>query len=113
MHVLTAKSAVSARLLSPGAATGQVLEGGSDAARLDRMRMAEALELCLKSIADRRREMMMDDVGHGDIESWISKLPPLPSPPRLHPPPPVCRTLKAYFLQGISACGPLSEPSDV
>ena len=51
----------------------QVLEGGSDSARVDRMKMAEALELCLKSVADRRSEMMMDDVGHGDIEAWISE----------------------------------------
>jgi hypothetical protein len=51
----------------------QVLEGGSDSARVDRMKMVEALELCLKSVADRRSEMMMDDVGHGDIEAWISE----------------------------------------
>lgn len=51
----------------------QVLEGGSDSARVDRMKMAEALELCLKSVSDRRSEMMMDDVGHGDIEAWISE----------------------------------------
>jgi hypothetical protein len=37
------------------------------------MKMVEALELCLKSVADRRSEMMMDDVGHGDIEAWISE----------------------------------------
>ena len=31
--------------------------------------MTEALELCLKSVADRRSEMMLDDsIGHGDIE---------------------------------------------
>ena len=53
--------------------SSQVLEGGSDSARVDRMKMAEALEICLKSVADRRSEMMMDDVGHGDIEAWISE----------------------------------------
>lgn len=56
-----------------GGVETQVLEGGSDSARVDRMKMAEALELCLKSVADRRSEMMMDDVGHGDIEAWISE----------------------------------------
>jgi hypothetical protein len=41
------------------------------------MKMVEALELCLKSVADRRSEMMMDDVGHGDIEAWISESTPI------------------------------------
>jgi len=52
----------------------EVLEGSPDSARNDRYKMTEALELCLKSVADRRSEMMLDDsIGHGDIEGWISK----------------------------------------
>ncbi len=41
----------------------QVLEGGSDSARIDRLKMTEALELSLKCVADRRQEMMLDDMG--------------------------------------------------
>eukprot|EP00283_Hemiselmis_rufescens_P010123 CAMPEP_0173431904 /NCGR_PEP_ID=MMETSP1357-20121228/9893_1 /TAXON_ID=77926 /ORGANISM="Hemiselmis rufescens, Strain PCC563" /LENGTH=804 /DNA_ID=CAMNT_0014396435 /DNA_START=167 /DNA_END=2577 /DNA_ORIENTATION=+ len=51
----------------------EVLEGGTDSARTDRLKMTEALDLTLKSVADRRSEMMLDDIGHGDIESWIAK----------------------------------------
>eukprot|EP00281_Chroomonas_sp_CCMP1168_P001031 CAMPEP_0206256554 /NCGR_PEP_ID=MMETSP0047_2-20121206/24839_1 /ASSEMBLY_ACC=CAM_ASM_000192 /TAXON_ID=195065 /ORGANISM="Chroomonas mesostigmatica_cf, Strain CCMP1168" /LENGTH=802 /DNA_ID=CAMNT_0053683021 /DNA_START=107 /DNA_END=2515 /DNA_ORIENTATION=+ len=51
----------------------EVLEGGTDTARVDRLKMTEALDLALKSVADRRSEMMLDDIGHGDIESWIAK----------------------------------------
>mmetsp|Transcript_32992 Transcript_32992/g.78679 ORF Transcript_32992/g.78679 Transcript_32992/m.78679 type:complete len:823 (+) Transcript_32992:113-2581(+) len=51
----------------------EVLEGAPDSARQDRIKMSEALDLCLKSVSDRRQEMMMDDIGHGDIESWINK----------------------------------------
>jgi hypothetical protein len=51
----------------------EVLEGAPDTARVDRIKMSEAMEHCLKMVADRRSEMMLDDIGHGDIESWIAK----------------------------------------
>lgn len=51
----------------------EVLEGTPDVARIDRVKMSEALDHCLKMVADRRSEMMLDDIGHGDIESWIAK----------------------------------------
>ena len=51
----------------------EVLEGTPDTARIDRMKMSDAMDHCLKMVADRRSEMMLDDIGHGDIESWISK----------------------------------------
>uniref|UniRef100_A0A7S0ETH0 Uncharacterized protein n=1 Tax=Hanusia phi TaxID=3032 RepID=A0A7S0ETH0_9CRYP len=51
----------------------EVLEGATDTAKTDRMRMYEAFLLCLKTVGERRAEMMQDDIGHGDIESWIAK----------------------------------------
>jgi len=51
----------------------EVLEGAPDTARVDRIKMSESMEHCLKTVADRRSEMMLDDIGHGDIEAWISK----------------------------------------
>lgn len=51
----------------------EVLEGTPDTARIDRMKMSDAMDHCLKMVADRRSEMMLDDIGHGDIESWIAK----------------------------------------
>jgi len=35
--------------------------------------MGETMDQCLKMVAERRSEMMLDDIGHGDIESWIAK----------------------------------------
>ena len=51
----------------------EVLEGAPDTARIDRMKMGEAMDQCLRMVAERRSEMMLDDIGHGDIESWIAK----------------------------------------
>ncbi|EKX34575.1 hypothetical protein GUITHDRAFT_147098 [Guillardia theta CCMP2712] len=51
----------------------EVLEGTTDTAKSDRARMYEAFLLCLKTVGERRAEMMQDDIGHGDIESWIAK----------------------------------------
>ena len=51
----------------------EVLEGTPETARFERIKMTEAMDHCLKMVADRRSEMMLDDIGHGDIESWISK----------------------------------------
>ena len=51
----------------------EVLEGTTDSAKSDRARMYEAFLLCLKTVGERRAEMMQDDIGHGDIESWIAK----------------------------------------
>ena len=51
----------------------EVLEGAPDTARIDRIKMGEAMDQCLRMVAERRSEMMLDDIGHGDIESWIAK----------------------------------------
>ena len=51
----------------------EVLEGTPDTVRVDRVKMGEAMDQCLKMVAERRSEMMLDDIGHGDIESWIAK----------------------------------------
>eukprot|EP00802_Teleaulax_amphioxeia_P005712 Tamp_05716.p2 GENE.Tamp_05716~~Tamp_05716.p2 ORF type:complete len:464 (+),score=94.54 Tamp_05716:108-1394(+) len=51
----------------------EALQGAPDTEMLERIRIGEVLTACLKSVADQRQEMTQDDIGHGDIESWVTK----------------------------------------
>jgi hypothetical protein len=51
----------------------EALQGEPETETMERIRVSAVLSSCLKSVADQRQEMIQDDIGHGDIDAWVTK----------------------------------------
>ena len=51
----------------------EALQGEPETETMERIRVSAVLSACLKSVADQRQEMIQDDIGHGNIDAWVTK----------------------------------------